>query len=170
MKKNFLFIVVGLFAGCINLPEGITPIKDFEVNRYLGKWYEIARMDHSFERGMDQVTADYSLREDGGVTVLNRGFKTEDKDWNDANGRAYFVEDKKTGFLKVSFFRPFYGAYIIFELDEDYQYAFVAGDTSSYLWLLSRTPTISPELKAHFIEKAQSIGFNTDTLIWVNQK
>ena len=161
----FLFI-----AGCLGVPEGITPVKDFELEKYLGKWYEIARLDHSFERGLDSVSAQYSMREDGGVKVINRGFNTEDNEWSEAEGKAYFVNDEDEGYLKVSFFGPFYGSYIIFELDkENYQFAFVSGNTTSYLWLLSRTPIVSEEVMYKFIKRSRELGFNTEELIFVNQ-
>ncbi len=143
----------------------------FDISRYLGTWYEIARLDHSFERGLDQVTAEYALREDGGVSVTNRGFLTGENRWKEAQGKAYFVEQPDEGYLKVSFFGPFYGSYVIFELDkEHYQYAFVAGPDTSYLWLLSRTPEVDPALLARFIKQAGSLGFDTGNLIFPKQK
>lgn len=91
-------------------------------------WYEIARLDHSFERGLEQVTAEYSLREGGGVQVKNRGFSNKKNKWSEAEGKAFFVGKASEGYLKVSFFGPFYGSYVVFELDKDnYQYAFVSG-------------------------------------------
>lgn len=159
-----------LLAGCLGTPKSVKPCTGFDSNRYLGKWYEIARLDHSFERGLEQVSAEYSLREDGGIKVLNRGFSSEDKRWKEAEGKAFFVGEKDVGHLKVSFFGPFYGSYVIFELDkEDYQYAFVCGSKTSYLWLLSRTPTVNDELKANFIIQAKKLGFDIDKLIFVNQ-
>ncbi len=123
------------------MPASVEPVQGFDLNRYLGKWYEIARLDHSFEEGLDNVTAVYSLRDDGGVNVVNRGFLSKDDVYQEAEGRAYFVNDSDEGYLKVSFFRPFYASYVIFELDQDgYQYAFVSGPDTSFLWLLSRTP------------------------------
>lgn len=155
-------------SACTGLPEGVTPVGNFNVKQYLGKWYEIARLDHSFERGMDKVTAEYSLREDGGIKVVNRGFSTDSNKWEEAVGKAYFVEDENKGHLKVSFFGPFYGSYVVFEMGkEDYQYAFVSGPNTSYLWLLSRTPTVSEEVVTRFIERSKSLGFDTDTLIFV---
>ena len=121
-----LFITsVLLLQACSQLPENIEPVTDFDVNRYLGTWYEIARLDHSFERGLQQVTAEYSLRDDGGIKVVNRGFDTQKQEWDEATGKAYFVGDKNIGQLKVSFFGPFYGGYNIIALDEAYQYAMV---------------------------------------------
>lgn len=161
--------LVFLLTGCVSIPEGIEPVKDFQAERYLGTWYEIARLDHSFERGMQQVTAEYSMRDDGGIKVLNRGFKTAQQEWGEAQGKAYFVEDEHTGYLKVSFFGPFYGSYIIFDLDQDYQYSLVSGPDKSYLWLLSRTPTLPPEQQARLVAKMSELGFATDQLIFVDQ-
>jgi len=144
------------------------PVTGFELDKYLGKWYEIARLDHRFERGLQQVTAEYSLRDDGKIKVLNRGFSTKKDKWSNATGKAKFAKDKNTGFLKVSFFGPFYGSYIIFELDkENYSYAFIAGDNTNYLWFLSRTPKVEKELLEQFINQARSLGFSTDDLIFV---
>jgi len=155
-------------SGCIGLPEGVYPVKEFDINRYLGKWYEIARLDHSFERGLDRVTAEYSLRDDGGVRVINRGFSIAENDWREAEGKAYFVRGNDEGYLKVSFFGPFYGSYVVFELDkENYRYAFVSGPNKSYLWLLSRTPTVSKELVDRFVKRSEELGFPTDNLIFV---
>ena len=158
-----------LVSGCLGYPQGVEPVKSFYSQRYQGKWYEIARLDHSFERGLQEVSAEYSPREDGGLKVLNQGFNTKKGKWEAAEGRAYFVEDKETGYLKVSFFRPFYGSYVIFELDkENYNYAFVSGSSKDNLWLLSRTPQISAELKQRFESAAKEHGFPTEQLIWVS--
>jgi apolipoprotein D and lipocalin family protein len=156
-----------LLAGCVGAPEGVQPVEGFELERYLGKWYEIARLDHSFERGLERVTAEYSMRPDGGVRVINRGYSEADGEWREAEGRAYFVEDPGTAHLKVSFFGPFYGAYVVFELDKaGYQYAFVAGPDKSYLWLLSRTPQVAAPVKQRFLERAGALGFDTSALIY----
>ena len=158
-------------CGCLGMPPGVTPVSDFELDRYLGTWYEIARLDHSFERGLEQVTANYALRSDGGVRILNRGFDTDKQAWDEAEGKAWFVESENTGYLKVSFFGPFYGSYVIFELDQDdYQYAFVSGPDTSYLWLLSRTPTVDPALLTRFRVEAERLGFPVDGLVLVNQE
>ena len=154
---------------CTGIPQGVKPVDNFVLDNYLGKWYEIARLDHSFERGLDNISAEYSLREDGGVRVVNQGYSKEKKKWKRAEGKAYFVDQTDRGHLKVSFFGPFYGSYIVFDLDrEDYRYAFVSGPDSSYLWLLSRSPTVPPELVNEFIRKSRSLGFDTDKLIYVN--
>ena len=160
-----------LLSGCTGAPDGIEPVKNFELDRYLGKWYEIARLDHSFERGLGRVTAEYTLRDDGGVKVINRGYSAEKEKWKEAEGKAYFVSDPNTGHLKVSFFGPFYGAYVVFELDhENYQYALVSGPDRSYLWLLARSPTIEQALQDKLIAKAAALGFDTSKLIYVEHQ
>lgn len=161
-----LISLLNLLPGCVSLPENLSPVTGFKLNRYLGRWYEIARLDHSFERGLDQVTADYSLREDGGVKVINRGHSSRDGDWREAEGRAYFVNSPDQGFLKVSFFGPFYGSYVILELDGDYQYALVAGPDRSYLWILARTPELAPDTLARLTARAGAMGFAVDQFIF----
>jgi len=173
MKKLKFALLLPLFlllSGCTGMPAGVKPVEDFDVNRYLGKWYEIARLDHSFERGLSKVTAEYSLREDGGVKVVNRGFSSKDNEWDEAEGKAYFVGPENEGFLKVSFFGPFYGSYIVFELDkENYEYSFISGPDTSYLWLLSRSPGVSDDLLERFMTQASELGFDTESLIFVEQ-
>ena len=170
MKRALAILACLTLGGCLGMPEKVQPVSDFQLNRYLGQWYEIARLDHSFERGLEKVTAEYSMREDGGVSVVNRGFSTEDNEWSEATGKAYFVDNPEQGYLKVSFFGPFYGSYVVFELEqENYQYAFVSGPDLSYLWLLSRTPKVSDAIIADFIEKSQSLGFDTSEIILVKQ-
>ena len=168
---RLLALFTMLLGGCTGLPEGVEPVSGFELNRYLGKWYEIARLDHSFERGLSHITAEYSLRDDGGVRVINRGFSASNNEWKQAEGKAYFVRGESEGYLKVSFFGPFYGSYIIFELDrEQYRYAFVSGPDKSYLWLLARTPQVPDELIERFVAKAKTLGFDTSSLIFANQR
>jgi len=159
-----------LLSGCLGVPTNITPVSPFDLDRYLGKWYEIARLDHSFERGLNNVSAEYSMRPDGGVKVTNRGFSTKKDKWKEAVGKAYFVRSNNEGYLKVSFFGPFYGSYVVFELDKDnYQYAFVSGAKKKYLWFLARTPTVEKELIDRFVARAAALGFNTEKLIFVEQ-
>ncbi len=167
-----LVVFVSLFlSGCVGLPEGVYPVDDFDLNKYLGKWYEIARLDHSFERGLDRVTAEYSLRDDGGVRVINRGLSIAENRWKEAEGKAYFVKARDEGYLKVSFFGPFYGSYVVFELDkEKYQYAFVTSYNKSYLWLLSRSMTVNKELIDRFIKRSKDLGYDTGNLIFVKHK
>ncbi|ASK68668.1 lipocalin family protein [Shewanella bicestrii] len=171
MKKLLLLISVLVLSGCLGMPRNVEPVKDFQLERYLGKWYEIARLDHSFERGLTQVTAEYSLKADGGVKVINRGYSADTQQWKEAEGKAYFVNGDGEAYLKVSFFGPFYGSYVVFGLDQqDYQYAFISGPDTDYLWLLARTPTVSPEVMKQFVEMASARGFDTNSLIYVEQK
>ena len=150
------------------MPEGVKPVEGFELQRYLGRWYEIARLDHSFEEGLEAVTANYSMRQDGGIRVINSGRDIETGISEQAEGRAYFVGEADKGHLKVSFFGPFFGSYVIFELDQqDYQYAFVSSYNTDYLWLLARTPKVSQELIVHFKSRATELGFDTQQLIFV---
>jgi apolipoprotein D and lipocalin family protein len=169
MKKIFAALLL-LLTGCTAIPENVRPVEHFNLEKYLGKWFEIARLDHSFERGLSHVSATYSLRDDGSVRVLNRGYSEKKKKWQEAEGKASFVGRTDQGHLKVSFFGPFYGSYIIIELDHDqYQYALVCGPDKSYLWLLARTPAISAEVKNKLIAQAASLGFDTSALIFVDQ-
>ncbi len=168
MLKKISAAAMLLLSGCVSIPEGVKPVENFDLDRYLGRWYEIARLDHSFERGLSQVTADYSLRDDGLVRVINRGYDKKQDRWKEAQGKARFVRQPDQGFLKVSFFGPFYGSYIIFALDHDnYQYAMISGPDTSYLWILARQPTLSEEIRQHLVTKAQERGFDTNGLIFV---
>ncbi|MCE5313112.1 MAG: lipocalin family protein [Nitrospiraceae bacterium] len=168
MIKRISILFCILLGSCTGIPENIKPVDNFVLEKYLGRWYEIARLDHSFERGLSKVSADYSLRDDGGVKVINRGYSEKDKQWKEAIGRAYFVKSPNIGYLKVSFFGPFYGSYVIFELDhQKYQYSLVCGPDRSYLWILARTQKIDDELKNILIAKAKALGFETEKLIFV---
>jgi len=158
-------------AGCVGIPENVKPVDHFSLERYLGKWYEIARLDQPFERGLNRVTADYSLRGDGGIRVLNRGYSARENAWKEAEGKAYFVNESDRGYLKVSFFGPFYGSYVVFELDhENYQYSLVCGPDKSYLWILARTPEIKKDIKDKLVAKAAALGFDTGKLIFVDHR
>ncbi|XTZ38000.1 lipocalin family protein [Salmonella enterica] len=151
-------------------PAGVTVVKNFNTQRYLGKWYEIARFDHRFERGLEQVTATYSLRDDGGLTVINRGYNPDREMWQQTIGKAYFTGDPRTAALKVSFFGPFYGGYNIIALDDDYRYALVCGPDRDYLWILSRTPDIPEEVKKQLLDAATRQGFAVEKLLWIKQR
>ncbi|WP_422452303.1 lipocalin family protein [Endozoicomonas sp. ALC066] len=170
MKLIACLAMFALLSGCTGIPEHVKPVKPFDIEKYMGKWFEIARLDHSFERGLSQVTAEYTLQRDGSVKVINSGYSEKDDEYRQATGTAKFVRHSYEGYLKVSFFGPFYGSYVIFELDQkDYQYAFVSGYNKHYLWLLSRTPEVSQKLKERFIQQSAKLGFDTDQLIWVKQ-
>ena len=125
--KILFTLIVTLLTSCIGIPEGITAVDGFEIKRYLGTWYEIARLDHRFETGLENISATYSMREDGGVDVLNKGWDITAKKWHEAKGKAYFVDQADKGMLKVSFFGPFYGGYNVIALDKNYTYSMVTG-------------------------------------------
>lgn len=167
-EKFYIFFLI-LLSSCTSIPDGVKPVQNFDLDRYLGKWYEIARMDHSFEKGLSRVTAEYSIRDDGGVRVLNRGYAESEQKWKEAEGKALFVGEPSIGFLKVSFFGPFYGSYIIFELDSEYRYALVSGQDKKYFWILSRNANMDAGLKEKLIGVARKKGFDTDQLIHVEQ-
>ena len=161
-----LLLVLG---GCTGMPPGVVPVQGFELQRYLGTWHEIARLDHSFERGLEAVTARYARNEDGSVAVVNRGYRAEESTWEQAEGIARFVGEETTAHLKVSFFGPSYSSYVVFELGEEYEYAFVSGYNRDYLWLLSRTPELDEAVKARFVARAAELGFAVDELLMVDQ-
>jgi len=168
MLRIIAFGLSLLLSACTGIPEGVKPVSGFELDRYLGTWYEIARLDHSFERGLSDVTAEYSLREDGGVKVINSGYNAEDKKRQTAEGKAYFIEQPDIGRLKVSFFGPFYGAYNIIALDKkDYRYVMIAGNTRDYLWILARTPNLETEMLQSLVDQAKTLGFPTQDLIYL---
>jgi len=170
-KLICLIIIACCLNACVGVPEGVEPVHGFELDRYLGRWYEIARLDHSFERGLIKVTAEYGLRDDGGVRVLNRGFDPVKNEWEEATGKAYFVGEPDTGQLKVSFFGPFYGAYNILVLDKaSYQYSLVAGPDYSYLWILARSPDLNQTIIDSLVQAAQAMGFPTDKLIYITHE
>ncbi|MEQ8860930.1 MAG: lipocalin family protein [Pseudomonadales bacterium] len=162
-------LVVLLLGACTGIPEGLEPVRGFDLDRYLGTWYEIARLDHRFERGLSRVTASYSRRDDGGVNVVNRGYDATEGQWDEATGKAYFTGDADVGRLKVSFFGPFYGGYNVIVLDEGYRFAMVTGPTRDYLWILARTPYLEPTLLKALVERARALGFDVDELIFVAQ-
>ncbi|ADQ17809.1 lipocalin family protein [Leadbetterella byssophila] len=173
IKKTFLyFLSVGMLFlhSCKAIPEKATPVQNFELSRYLGKWYEIARLDIKFEKGLDHTTASYSLKSDGSVKVVNRGYDIKKDKWKEAIGKAKFRGEESVGALMVSFFGPFYSGYNVIALDDDYQYALVAGKDLDYLWILSRTTELPGDVKENFLRAAEDIGYNTQDLIWVNQK
>ena len=163
-----IFWLVTAVVGCTGVPEGLEPVKDFQPDRYLGKWYEIARLDHSFERNLNNVSATYARGENGDIRVLNRGFNAQSGTWEEIEGKARFQIDETIGSLKVSFFWPFYGGYHIIALDRQaYNYAMVAGPSRSYLWILARNRTLEEPIYNELVALAESLGFETARLIRV---
>ena len=168
MLKRVGMLCIVLLASCTGLPDNVEPVSQFDTEQYLGTWYEIARLDHSFERNIERVTATYGLNEDGSISVLNKGFNTEKDEWRQAEGVAKPMGSSDIAHLKVSFFGPFYGTYAVFELADDYSHAFVSGYNTDYLWLLAREPDVSTEVRQRFINESQALGFDTSKLIWVS--
>jgi apolipoprotein D and lipocalin family protein len=163
-----IFWLVMIVTGCTAIPEGLEPVEDFELDRYMGKWYEIARLDHSFERNLNNVSATYTRKANGDIRVNNRGFNTKTGAWKEIEGNARFFGNETVGSLKVSFFGPFYGGYHIIALDhQDYNYSMVAGPSRSYLWILSRKPTLAEPIYQKLVTRADSLGFDIDQLIRV---
>lgn len=163
---NIFLLISFLLVSCTGIPKGINVIDGFEAGRYMGTWYEIARLDHYFERGLENISAIYTLRDDGGIDIVNKGRNKENGEWEIANGKAYFIDQPTEGRLKVSFFGPFYGSYNIIALDkENYSYAMVTGPTKSYLWVLSRTRKMPKAIFDELLDYAKKQGFETERLI-----
>lgn len=172
----FLFILINL-SGCSDPMSPLaeqTIVRSFDPAQYLGTWYEIARLDNRFEKGLEQVTANYTLQADGSIKVVNRGFDPQKKDWSEAVGKAKFIDPanadgSRTGRLKVSFFGPFYGDYNILIVDKPYYNYALVSSGSEYLWILSRTPQLTYPIKQHLIAKAKELGFATEKLLFIRQ-
>lgn len=167
-------LAVGLsvvMIGHTGIPEGMTPVQGFDPQRFLGTWYEIARLDHGFEKGLSHVTAEYSARDDGGIKVVNKGYNGRQNRWELSEAKAYSIESPTVGRLKVSFFGPFYGSYNIIDLDEkNYSYAMVVGPSTKYFWILSRSKSLDPEVMQRLVQKAKGLGFRLEKLVYVDQK
>jgi apolipoprotein D and lipocalin family protein len=164
--QSLIIVVLG-FSSCSTIPKGAVAVKPFNKEKYLGKWYEIARLDFKYERNLNNTTAEYYLNKHGTIAVVNRGFNIKKGKTVQAIGKAKFTAGENTAMLKVSFFGPFYGGYNVIALDEEYKYALVAGDRLKYLWILSRETTIPEDIKKKYLEIAQKIGYKTSDLIWV---
>jgi len=171
MARKFLSSVVlaaAALIGCTGIPDGLEPVTGFEPARYMGTWYEIARLDHSFERNLSNVSATYSRAGNGDILVRNKGFNTSTGVWKQVEGHARFLKDDTVGSLKVSFFGPFYGGYHMIALDkENYSYAVVTGPSRSYLWILSRSKTLDMKIYSDLLSKAQNWGFDLKRLTFV---
>ncbi len=174
MKKKMKFTlgVISLFSlmlvgSCATIPKNVEGVNDFSKEKYLGMWYEIARFDFKFEKHLIHTSAQYTLKSNGDIKVLNQGYDTLHKKWKQAIGKAKFVGTDQAANLKVSFFGPFYGGYHVIALDSNYQYALVAGSNLNYLWILARTKSIPENVKTDFLTKAKENGFDVSKLIWV---
>ncbi|MBS1528058.1 MAG: lipocalin family protein [Bacteroidetes bacterium] len=181
MKYNKTKIAIGLagaavagviwsLSSCVAIPKGAKAVTPFDKNKYLGTWYEIARMDFKFEKGLERVTATYSLIDENTIRVDNKGYSTKEQEWKESIGKAKLAGDPSEGRLKVSFFGPFYAGYNIIAIDPDYRYALIAGNNLNYLWLLSREKTMPKEIKESYLKQARALGYDTGKLVWTNQK
>ncbi len=169
MKQIVLLLIsISLMFSCQSIPKKAVAINNFDVKKYLGKWYEIARFDFKFERGLNNTTATYTKKSNGTIGVLNRGFNYEKKYWKEAKGKAKFrTKNNNIAELKVSFFGPFYAGYNVIAINGNYDYALVAGSSLDYLWILSRTTSIPKSVKDDFLKKAKAIGYDTSRLLWI---
>ncbi|TDG37132.1 lipocalin [Pedobacter changchengzhani] len=174
MKKKYILLSVGvavvalsLIQSCATIPKNVTAVKNFQKDKYLGKWYEIARLDYRFERNLDNATAEYSLNDDGTIKVINKGYNYKKNEWKSVKGKAKFVGLENEGNLKVSFFGPFYAGYNVVKVDDDYQNALVYGGSTKYIWILSRHKEITKQVKEEFLAKAKRDGYDLTDLIWV---
>ena len=177
MKYKLLLPLIGLsslalLSACQNLtpPKGVTPVTPFDVQKYQGKWFEVARLENRFEKGLTHVTATYHLENDGTVTVINRGFNPRKDQWSESIGKARFTGSQDRAALKVSFFGPFYASYNVIALDKDYQAALVCGPDRSYLWILSRQPRLTPAMRQNLLAEARQAGFEINQLLWTDQE
>jgi len=159
-------IAVALYSCGTTIPKNAKAVTNFDKSKYLGKWYEIARLDFKYEKGLNNVTAEYSLNDNGTIKVDNKGYNVKKEKWEESIGKAKFVKSDNIGMLKVSFFGPFYAGYNVIAVDENYKYALVAGESLKYMWILSRETTIPESIKADYLIKAQEIGYNILDLVW----
>jgi apolipoprotein D and lipocalin family protein len=167
--SSYPLLIAGLFLSSNSIPDGATAVQNFDLNRYLGRWYEIARLDYYWEKNLDNVTATYSLKPNGDIKVDNRGRDTRQGKWKESIGKAKPVDDPKEAKLKVSFFGPFYAGYNVIAIDKDYKYALVVGENRDYMWILSRTQTIPDAVRQEYLNKARAIGYDVSKLVWVKQ-
>ena len=172
MKTVLLSLALcGMCSAAIGQDIDNSTITSLDLDRYLGKWYEVARYDHSFERDLVGCTTEYSMRDDGKIKVINSGYlKTLDGTYKESVGKAKAKRNGTAGQLQVSFFGPFYGDYYILDLAPDYSYSVVGSSSPKYLWILSRTPQLAPEVKSKILRNLQQRGYDTGKLLWVKQR
>ncbi len=159
----------GLFICCKSTAKTYKTRMNFDAEKYLGEWYEIARFDFKFEKNMSHVKANYSMNPNGTIRVENSGFDYIENKMKTKIGKAKFKGANDVGELKVSFFGPFYSGYNIIALDPEYKYSLVAGDSHDLLWILSRTPTIPDDVMQNYLDIARNAGFDVDNLVWTKQ-
>ncbi|MBP3942960.1 lipocalin family protein [Sphingobacteriaceae bacterium WQ 2009] len=162
-------IAAVLFNSCGSVKSNVNAVKPFNKEKYLGDWYEIARLDFKWEKNMSQVTAKYTSNEDGSIRVENKGFNYVKDEWKTSVGKAKFNGAMDQGALKVSFFGPFYSGYNVVKIDKDYKYALVFGENLKYLWILSREKTIPTKVKEEYLAYAEASGYQTSNLVWTKQ-
>lgn len=159
-----------LMTGCAQTTRHIPAVEPFDIERYVGTWYEIARLPHSFEEGLTHVTAQYTLTPQGTVLVVNRGYDPEKNEWRTARAKAKLTSKENRGELRVTFFWPFSAAYRVIDLDqENYEYAMVTSSRMNYFWILSRSPEIDAQRLQQLLAKATDHGFDLTGLIMVDQ-
>ncbi len=167
MSNASLFLSF-LTGGKATVPGKAKVIGDFDIKRYAGQWYEIARLDHSFESGLINASATYNLMDNGLIKILNQGYNPEKRMWRKAIGKAKFASRPQIGQLLVSFFGPYFTSYNIIELDKaDYNYALVCGSNLTFLWIIARQTSLPENITAQLVEKAKEAGFDTDKLVYV---
>lgn len=173
MKYKRLLSILAILSAtiptlsCSSLTKGAVAVTNFDKGRYLGKWYEIARLDFKYERGLNNTSAEYTLNENGTIRVENRGYNYKEGKWRVAVGKAKFVKSESVAMLKVSFFVPFYGGYNVIAIDPEYKYSLVSGSSLKYLWILSREKSIPDDIREKYLKIAEGIGYKTSDLIWV---
>lgn len=181
MKKDNLLLAAGVLVAAAagvcayykcrrTIPEDVTPLWPFDVHRYLGNWYEIARLPMMYEKGLTDITAHYSMNDDGSVRVVNSGYDPRKRKWKSSEGKAVFTCSPDAGMLKVSFFGPFYAGYNVIEIDEDYNNALVFGRNRNYMWLLSRDKVMPKDIETAYLKKAEEAGYDLSRLIWTDQE
>lgn len=163
-------VTVYLLSSCKTIPKKAVAVKPFDSKKYMGHWYEIARLDFKFEKNLNNTTADYSKNTDGSIKVVNKGYNFKKDEWKESTGKAKFVSAEDEAKLKVSFFGPFYSGYNVIAIDADYRYALVAGKNLDYLWILSREKTVPEKVKQDYLQKATEIGYDVSKLVWVEHK
>lgn len=177
-KQNYVTVAVALMAVIAGaalvrrlrrtIPKDLNAVSNFNKEKYLGKWYEIARLDYFFEKHLDHTTAEY-FADNGSIKVVNRGHDYKSGKQKESVGKAKFIGDESVAKLKVSFFGPFYAGYNVIAVDDDYKYALVAGKNLDYMWLLSREKTMPDDVKEKYLQIAKEAGYNINDLVWVNQ-
>ena len=161
-------VTVTSFSSCktASVPNHIKVVTPFDIKKFDGTWYEIARFDFKHEKDLSNVTANYTLKENGGVQVLNKGYNYVKNKWEEAKGKAKFTTSNKDGSLQVSFFGPFYAGYHVVMMEPDYETALIFGDTTDNIWILSRTKTISEATKQKYLTHAKKAGYDLNRMVW----